>query len=84
MMNMMTGAVAINGGVGVMEVRQSIAKNVAQAAEQMAADLAVNAHITLRELKTKIDTVVEKKLPTFKGAGSSGADNGKWSKADCL
>ena len=62
----MTGAVAINGGVGVMEVRQSIAKNVAQAAEQMAADLAVNAHITLRELKTKIDTVVEKKLPTFK------------------
>ena len=60
------GAVAINGGVGVMEVRQSIAKNVAQAAEQMAADLAVNAHITLRELKTKIDTVVEKKLPTFK------------------
>ena len=66
MMNMMTGAVAINGGVGVMEVRQSIAKNVAQAAEQMAADLAVNAHITLRELKTKIDTVVEKKLPTFK------------------
>lgn len=65
-MNMMTGAVAINGGVGVMEVRQPIAKNVAQAAEQMAADLAVNTHITLRELKTKIDTVVEKKLPTFK------------------
>ena len=65
-MNMMTGAVAINGGVGVMEVRQPIAKNVAQAAEQMAADLTVNAHITLRELKTKIDTVVEKKLPTFK------------------
>lgn len=65
-MNMMTGAVAINGGVGVMEVRQPIAKNVAQVAEQMAADLAVNAHITLRELKTKIETVVEKKLPTFK------------------
>ena len=52
MMNMMTGAVAINGGVGVMEVRQPIAKNVAQAAEQMASDLAANAHITLRELKT--------------------------------
>ena len=66
MMNMMTGAVAINGGVGVMEVCQLIAKNVAQAAEQMASDLAANAHITLRELKTKIDTVVEKKLPTFK------------------
>lgn len=66
MMNMMTGAVAINGGVGVMEIRQPIAKNVAQVAEQMAADLAVNAHITLRELKTKINTVVGKKLPTFK------------------
>lgn len=26
MMNMMTGAVAINGGVGVMEIRQPIAK----------------------------------------------------------
>lgn len=49
-----------------MEVRQPIAKNMAQATEQMAADLAVNAHITLRELKTKIETVVEKKLPTFK------------------
>ncbi|MFR2882037.1 MAG: hypothetical protein ACLTC8_14425 [Lachnospiraceae bacterium] len=35
MMNMMTGAVAINGGVGVMEVRQPIAKNMAQATEQM-------------------------------------------------
>ena len=34
MMNMMTGAVAINGGVGVMEVRQSIAKNVAQAEDK--------------------------------------------------
>lgn len=65
-MNMMTGAVAINGGVGVMEVRQPITKNVVQVAEQMAADFAVNAHITLRELKTKIDTVAEKKLPTFK------------------
>lgn len=62
MMNMMTGAVAINGGVGVMEIRQPMAKNMAQAAEQVA----LNAHITLRELKTMIDTVVEKQLPTFK------------------
>lgn len=68
MMNMMTGAVAINGGVGVMEVRQpqvavsQMAASAAQAAEQVA----LNAHITLRELKGIIDTVVEKKLPTFK------------------
>lgn len=62
MMNMMTGAVSINGGVGVMEIRQLMTENVAQAAEQVA----LNAHITLSELKAKIDTVVEKKLPTFK------------------
>ena len=68
MMNMMTGAVAINGGVGVMEIHQpqvavsQMAASAAQAAEQVA----LNAHITLREMKTKIDTVVEKKLPTFK------------------
>ena len=68
MINMMTGAVAINGGVGVMEIHQpqvafsQMAASAAQAAEQVA----LNAHITLRELKTKIDTVVEKKLPTFK------------------
>ena len=68
MVNMMTGAVAINGGVGVMEIHQpqvavsQMAASAAQAAEQVA----LNAHITLRELKTKIETVVEKKLPTFK------------------
>ena len=61
MMNMMTGAVAINGGVGVMEVRQpqvavsQMAASAAQAAEQVA----LNAHITLRELKGMLATVVE-------------------------
>ena len=39
-----------------------MAASAAQAAEQVA----LNAHITLRELKGMIDTVVEKKLPTFK------------------
>ena len=68
MMNMMTGAafngaVAINGGVGVMEIRRP---QVAESVTQAAAQVALNAHITLRELKTMIDTVVEKKLPTFK------------------
>lgn len=72
MMNMMTGAsfngaVTINGGVGVMEVRQQqVVEKSVQDSGHIAADIAVNAHITLRELKTKIDTVVEKKLPTFK------------------
>lgn len=51
-----------------MEIHQpqvavsQIAASAAQAAEQVA----LNAHITLRELKGMIDTVVEKKLPTFK------------------
>lgn len=41
MMNMMTGAVAINGGVGVMEIHQpqvavsQMAASAAQAAEQV-------------------------------------------------
>ena len=68
MMNMMTGAaingvVAINGGVGLMEIRRpQMATSVAKTTEQVA----LNAHITLRELRAMIDTVVEKKLPTFK------------------
>ena len=66
MMNMMTGAVAINGGVGVMEIRQPKAAEVVTRVSALAADVAQNAHITLRELKEKIDAVVEQKLPTFK------------------
>ena len=67
MMNMMTGAVAINGGVGVMEVRQpQMVEKAVQDAGHIAADIAENAHITLHELKEKIDTVLEKKLPSFK------------------
>lgn len=66
MMNMMTGAVAINGGVGVMEIRQPKMAEVVGKVSAVAADVAQNAHITLRELKKKIDAVVEQKLPTFK------------------
>ena len=66
MMNMMTGAVAINGGVGVMEIRQPKMAEVVEQVSTVAADVAQNAHITLRELKEKIDAVVEQKLPTFK------------------
>ena len=68
MMNMMTGAVAINGGVGVMEIHQpqvavsQMAASAAQAAEQMA----LNAHITLRELKERVELVLEKKIPGYK------------------
>ena len=64
MTNMMIGAVAINGGVGVMEIRQLLpqaVESVAQAVE----DLAVNAHISLRELKNTVATVIEKKLPKY-------------------
>lgn len=66
MMNMMTGAVAINGGVGVMEIRQPKMAEVVEQVSTVAADITQNAHITLHELKEKIDAVVEQKLPTFK------------------
>lgn len=65
MMNMMTGAVAINGGVGVMEIRQPKVAEVVEQVSAVVADVAQNAHITLRELKEKIDAVVEQKLPKY-------------------
>ena len=59
MMNMMTRAVAINGGVGVMEIRQpQMVEKAVQDAGHIAANIAENAHITLHELKEKIDAVV--------------------------
>ena len=61
MMNMMTGAVAINGGVGVMEIRQPKMAEVVEQVSTVAADITQNAHITLHELKEKIDAVVEQK-----------------------
>ena len=65
MMNMMTGAVAINGGVGVIEIRQPKMAEVVEQVSAVAADVAQNAYITLRELKEKIDVVVEQKLPKY-------------------
>lgn len=64
MTNMINGVVAINGGVGVMEIHQPLpqaVESVAQAVE----DLAVNAHISLRELKNTVAAVIEKKLPKY-------------------
>lgn len=66
-MNMMTGAVAINGGVGVMEICQpkmvdQIVENAAQAVDQTA----LNVHITLHELKERVELVLEKKIPGYK------------------
>ena len=70
----MPGAVAINGGVGVMEIRRSQVNmdllpsvdDVVNSVAAVAAEIAENAHITLRELKAKIDAVTEKKLPQYK------------------
>ena len=70
----MAGAVAINGGVGVMEIRHPQVNmdllpsvdDVVNSVAAVAAEIAENAHITLRELKTKIDAVTEKKLPQYK------------------
>lgn len=54
MMNMMTGAVSINGGVGVMEIRQpQMVEKAVQDAGHIAANIAENAHITLHELPDK-------------------------------
>lgn len=64
MTNMMNGAVAIYGSYGAMEIRQPLTQaveSVAQAVE----DLAVNAHISLRELKNTVAAVIEKKLPKY-------------------
>lgn len=75
MMGMEIGAMAINGGIGVMEIRQptvelpsadDVVKMVAQVAADLAGEIAENAHITLRELKRKVAAVTEKKLPSFK------------------
>ena len=65
MTNMMIGAVAINGGVGVMEIRQPLSQAVESVAQAVEA-LAVNAHISLRELKNCVDKVLEKKIPGYK------------------
>lgn len=65
MTNMMTGAVAIYGGYGAMETRQplpQVMENTVQAVEE----LGVNAHISLRELKNRVDKVLEKKIPGYK------------------
>lgn len=65
MTNMMNGAVAIYGGVGVMEIRQPLPQAV-KSVTQVVEDLAVNAHISLRELKNCVDKVLEKKIPGYK------------------
>ena len=65
MTNMMNGAVAIYGGVGVMEIRQPLPQAV-ESVTQVVEDLAVNAHISLRELKNCVDKVPEKKIPGYK------------------
>lgn len=70
----MAGAAAINGGVGVMEIRRPQVNvdllpsvdDVVNSVAAVVAEIAENAHITLRELKTKIDAVTEKKLPQYK------------------
>lgn len=59
MTNMMNGAVAIYGGVGVMEIRQPLPQTVESMA-QAVEGLAVNAHISLRELKNTVAAVIER------------------------
>ena len=66
MTNMMNGAVAIYGGYGAMEIRQPLTQaveSVAQAVE----DLAVNAHISLRELKNTVAAVSRISVSIMRG-----------------
>lgn len=65
MTNMMTGAVAIYGGYGAMETRQPLPQAVEKTV-QTVEKLAVNAHISLRELKNRVNKVLEKKIPGYK------------------
>lgn len=65
MTNMMTGAVAIYGGYGAMETRRPLPQAVEKTV-QTVEELAVNAHISLRELKNRVDKVLEKKIPGYK------------------
>ena len=62
MTNMMTGAVAIYGGYGAMETRQPLPQAVEKTV-QTVEELAANAHISLRELKNRVNKVLEKKIP---------------------
>ena len=48
-----------------MEIRQPLPQAV-ESVTQVVEDLAVNAHISLRELKNCVDKVLEKKIPGYK------------------
>ena len=79
---MTVGAVTISGGVGLVEFQREVPTSTiaaqtamqasslaAQAVERvkiLSAETLANAHITLRELKTKIASTVGAKLPSFK------------------
>lgn len=65
---MNVGAVAINGGVGVVELRRpaEAVDHAVETVKELSADVLANAHITLRELKQKIASTVDVDLPSFK------------------
>ena len=70
------GAIAINGGVGVVEFYsprtqaaeqvQAAINGAAEAVKEYSAEVLKNAHITLRELKEKVQSTGKVKLPSFK------------------
>lgn len=70
------GAIAINGGVGFVEFYsprtqaaeqvQAAINGAAEAVKEYSAEVLKNAHITLRELKEKVQSTGKVKLPSFK------------------
>ena len=66
------GTIAINGGVGVVELYSPMAQvrdvlaETTEAVREYSAEVLKNAHITLRELKEKVQSTGKEKLPSFK------------------
>lgn len=65
MTNMMNGVAATHGCYGAMKLCQPLSRTVEREV-QAVKDVAVNAHLSLRELKNCVDKLLEKKISGYK------------------
>lgn len=65
MTNMMNGVAATRGCYGAMKFCQPLPRTVERVV-QAVKDVAVNAHLSLRELKNCVDKLLEKKITGYK------------------
>lgn len=65
MTNMMNGVAATRGCYGAMKFCQPLPRTVERVV-QAVKDVAVNAHLSLRELKNCVDKLREKKISGYK------------------